>query len=285
MKLALLPILLCVAGSTVFAAERPNIIYLMSDDQSTYTLGCYGNPDVKTPHIDKLAADGMVFDHHYTTTAICMSSRATVMTGMYEYKHGCNFQHGEMMTSTWEKSYPVLLRRAGYLTAFAGKFGFELKETPRGRGPKLELHVKDFDRWGGGEGQTFYETKRNPSMAAYAEEYPHSTLSYGAFGRDFIREAANADKPFCLSISFKAPHKPAEPDPRFDDVYAGRTFTKPANFGREYGEHFSKQSKQDRQYQRFHSWGYSDNYDEVMAIYHQQMGAIRVTCTSCGDFL
>jgi len=272
----ILPILLCVVGSTVFAAERPNIIYLMSDDQSTYTLGCYGNPDVKTPHIDKLAGDGMAFDHHYNTTAICMASRATVMTGMYEYKHGCNFRHGKMMTSTWEKSYPVLLRRAGYLTAFAGKFGFELKETPRGRGPKLELPVEEFDRWGGGEGQTFYETKRNPSMAAYAEDYPHSTRSYGAFGRDFIREATQTGKPFCLSISFKAPHKPATPDPKFDDVYAGKTFTKPANFGREHGEHFSKQSKQDRQYQRFHSWGYSDNYDEVMAIYHQQIYAIDV---------
>ena len=48
----------------------------MSDDQSTYTMGCYGNPDVKTPNLDRLAADGMVFDNHYDTTAICMASRA-----------------------------------------------------------------------------------------------------------------------------------------------------------------------------------------------------------------
>jgi arylsulfatase A-like enzyme len=274
-KSVLTGVMLCTLGlgvSAGFAAKRPNIIYLMSDDQSTYTMGCYGNPDVQTPNLDRLAADGMAFDNHYDTTAICMASRATVMTGMYEYKHGCNFTHGEMMAGTWRKAYPVLLREAGYLTAFAGKFGFDLRETPGG--PKLELPEADFDKWGGGPGQTHYETKKNRSMAAYADKFPHSTLAYGAFGRDFIREAAASGKPFCLSISFKAPHKPAAPDPEFDDVYAGKTFRKPENYGRENGGHFSKQSRQDRQYERFHSWNYSDKYDEVMAVYHQQIYAI-----------
>lgn len=255
-------------------ADKPNIIYLMADDQSTYTMGCYGNSDVKTPNMDRLAEEGMIFDNHYVSTAICMASRATAMTGMYEYKTGCNFSHGEMMTSTWKKSYPVLLREAGYMTAFAGKFGFELRETPEGA--KLELPAKDFDKWGGAPGQSNYQTAKNKSMAAYAKKYPHSTLSYGAFGSDFIQEAAKAQKPFCLSISFKAPHKPATPDPQFKDVYAGKKFKKPANYGREFGEHFSKQSKQDRQYSRFHEWNYSDKYDEVMATYNQQIYAIDV---------
>lgn len=256
------------------AADRPNIVYLMSDDQSTYTLGCYGNADVSTPNLDQLAAAGMVFDHHYDTTAICMASRATVMTGMYEYKHGCNFKHGELLTSTWQASYPILLRKAGYLTAFAGKFGFELRDKPGS--PKRDLPSADFDRWGGGPGQTFYETSKNRSMAAYAAAYPHSTLSYGAFGRDFIRDASQQDKPFCLSISFKAPHRPTTPDPQFDAVYAGKTFQKPKNYGRQHGLHFSKQSKQGRQYVRFEEWGYSDNYDAVMATYHQQVYGIDV---------
>jgi arylsulfatase A-like enzyme len=255
-------------------AAKPNIVYLMSDDQSTYTLGCYGNSDVKTPNLDRLAAAGMVFDNHYDTTAICMASRATVMTGMYEYKHGCNFKHGEMLSGTWKRSYPMLLREAGYMTGFAGKFGFDLRGTPDG--PKLDLPSHDFDRWGGGPGQTFYETRKNLSMAAYAKEYPHSTLSYGAFGRDFIRDASKSGKPFCLSISFKAPHRPTTPDPKFDAVYARKTFKKPDNYGRENGEHFSKQSKQGRQYVRFEEWGYHDEYDKVMATYHQQIYAIDV---------
>jgi arylsulfatase A-like enzyme len=113
-------------------------------------------------------------------------------------------------------------------------------------------------------------------MKAYAKEFPHSTLSYGAFGRDFVKDSASGGKPFCLSISFKAPHKPATPDPQFDDVYKGKTFKKPDNYGREKGTHFSEQSRQGRQFVRFEEWGYADNYDEVMATYHQQIYAIDV---------
>lgn len=278
-------IIICVIllSATAVSAGKPNIVFLLSDDQCTYSMGCYGNQDVQTPQMDRLARQGIVFNRHYDTTAICMASRATVMTGMYEYKTGCNFSHGEMLRATWRKSYPVLLREAGYMTAFAGKFGFELRDTPAG--PKLALPADDFDRWGGSPGQTEYETKKNKSMAAYAEKYPHSTLSYGAFGRDFIRDAAKAEKPFCLSISFKAPHKPATPDPKFDAVYAGKGFKKPENYGRENGEHFSKQSKQDRQYKRFVEWNYSDKYEEVMAVYHQQVYAIDVAVGMIRDAL
>jgi arylsulfatase A-like enzyme len=275
---------LALAATTLFTeAGQPNIIFLMSDDQSTYTMGCYGNPDVHTPNLDQLAADGIAFDNHYDTTAICMASRATVMTGMYEYKTGCNFKHGDMMLDTWKKSYPILLREAGYMTAFAGKFGFDLQTSPNGK--RLPLPEKDFDLWGGGPGQTHYATKKNKSMAAYADEHPHSTLSYGAFSRDFIHEATKAGKPFSLSISFKAPHRPTTPDPKFDHIYAGKTFTKPANYGRENGKHFSEQSKQGRQYDRFHSWNYSDKYDQVMATYHQQIYAIDVAVGMIRDAL
>jgi arylsulfatase A-like enzyme len=252
---------------------RPNIIFLMADDQCTYSMGCYGTPNVKTPNLDRLARDGIVFDNHYDTTAICMGSRACVMTGMYEYKTGCNFDHGPLLRTHWKKTYPVLLREAGYITAFAGKFGFEVAEAPGRRGTLPEA---DFDRWGGGPGQTSYQTDKNKSMVHYAKEFPHSTRSYGAFGRDFIRDAAKQSKPFCLSISFKAPHRPVSPDPKFDDVYAGKTFTKPANYGRAHGTHFSKQSRQGRQYARFSEWKYDTDYDEVMAKYHQQVYAIDV---------
>lgn len=256
------------------AAKRPNIIYLMADDQNFNSIGIYGNPEVQTPNMDKLGQDGLIFDRHYNTTAICMASRANVFTGMYEYKTGTNFQHGHMKPEIWAKSYPVYLREAGYLTAFAGKFGLDVY----GLGPdgKQGMPADDFDIWGGSPGQTQYKTKKNASMAKYAEEYPHSTLSYGAFGRDVIREAVELDKPFCLSISFKAPHRPTTPDPQFDHIYAGKTFTKPANYGREHSEHLSPQSKTGRQYARFSQWGYDKKYDKVMATYYQQIYAIDV---------
>ena len=84
------------------------------------------------------------------------------MTGMYEYKTGCNFDHGDMLLTTWKKSYPVLLREAGYTTAFAGKFGFELMESPGGK--RLGMPESDFDRWGGGPPSA---TGRSSATRAY----------------------------------------------------------------------------------------------------------------------
>ena len=255
--------------------ERPNIVYLMADDQNVLSVGAYGNDEVKTPEMDKLSAEGVTFDKHYNTTAICMASRANVFTGMYEYKTGTNFNHGDMKREIWEQSYPMILRKAGYFTGFAGKMGLDVIGFGEGK-KKAGLPAEDFDIWGGSPGQTSYVTAENESMKAYAEKYPHSTLSYGAFGQNFIREAAKQDKPFCLSISFKAPHHPTTPDPRFDDVYQGKTFTKPANYGRENGAHLSPQSKMGRQYERFTTWHYDDDYDRVMATYFQQVYGIDV---------
>jgi len=257
--------------------SQPNIVFLFADDQSTYSVGCYGNKDVKTPNMDQLGRDGVVFDKHYNTTAICMASRANVFTGMYEYKTGCNFGHGNMRAEVWSKSYPVLLREAGYLTAFAGKFGIVVQ----GKG----LCENDFDFWGGGPGQTDYRTAKNASMRKYADKYPHSTLSYGAFAQDVIRESVKRKKPFCLSISFKAPHKPATTDPQFNDIYAGKSFTKPENFGREFGEHLAPQSKTGRQYPRFTEWKYDTDYDGEMAKYHQQVYGIDVALGMIRDEL
>ncbi len=269
---------LCVGVTGAKSLEsRPNIIYLMADDQNVGSVGCYGNPEVVTPNMDRLASDGVLFRRHYNTTAICMASRATVFTGMYEYKTGTNFSHGNMKPETWAKSYPVLLRKAGYLTAFAGKFGMLVD----GKG----LCEGDFDFWGGAPGQSEYETQKNKSMAKYAKEYPHSTLSYGAFGQDVIRAAVKQKKSFCLSISFKAPHRPISPDPKFDDVYAGKTFTKPANYGRAAGEHLSPQSKQGRQYPRFREWKYDTDYDGVMAKYYQLIYPIDVAIGMIRDEL
>lgn len=268
MKRVTIYCLLLVLAVVESFGQSPNIIYLMADDQNVGSVGCYGNTEVSTPNMDKIGQEGIIFTRHYNTTAICMASRASILTGMYEYKTGTNFDHGDMKPEVWNKSYPVLLREAGYFTAFAGKFGFEVE----GQG----LCEKDFDMWGGSPGQTVYATKDNKSMEKYAKDYPHSTLSYGAFGQDVIREAVNQDKPFCLSISFKAPHRPIQPDPKFDAVYAGKTFTKPANYGREAGEHMSEQSKQGRQYKRFHQWEYSTDYDGVMAKYYQLIYAIDV---------
>ena len=132
---------LFVAGAP--SREVPNIVFLLTDDQCTYSVGCYGNEDVKTPHMDSLAREGIAFDNHYDTTAICMASRANIMTGKFEFRNGCNFEHGALVEEHWQASYPMMLRRAGYLTAIAGKIGFVVAEKPGGKGV---LPEEDFDK-------------------------------------------------------------------------------------------------------------------------------------------
>ncbi len=261
------------------ADSRPNIIFLFTDDQAYDTLGIYGNPDVKTPNIDALGQQGVVFDRHYNTTAICMASRANVMTGLYEYKSGTNFMHGAMSREIWEKSFPVLLGKAGYRTGFGGKFGFAVVEDPREGGSENKyehLPMGDFDFWVGGTGQTSYDTVKNKYLARFADKYPHSSRAYGAAGQEFIKESAAIGAPFSLTIFFKAPHRPADPDPFFDDVYEDTVFRKLPNYGREAGKHLAEQSRMGRQYPRFKAWGYDtdEGYQKALRLYHQQIHGV-----------
>ena len=102
----LVPQILFVADAV---NARPNIVFLMTDDQCTYSMGCYGTPGANTPNLDQLAKEAVAFDNYYVTTAICMASRATVMTGLVEYHTGCYFDHGPLLREHWSRSYPVLL--------------------------------------------------------------------------------------------------------------------------------------------------------------------------------
>ena len=260
---------------SVSAAEKPNILFFFTDDQAYDTLGVYGNPDVKTPNIDSLGKRGVVFDRHYNTTAICMASRANVMTGLYEYKTGCNFSHGPLGIKQWSTSFPILLKKAGYKTGFGGKFGFAVAETPdkKNKSKEGDYAKKDFDFWVGGPGQTSFQTKKNKYLAKYAEKYPHSSRAYGAASIDFIRESVSEKKPFCMTLFYKAPHRPVDPDPMFDGVYKNTTFRKLPNYGRENGKHFTLHAQKGRQFPRFVEWGYHTDkaYQKAMRLYHQQI--------------
>lgn len=251
--------------------KKPNIIFFFTDDQAYDTQKAYGNPDVKTPNMDKLAEAGMVFTRHYNTTAICMASRANVMTGQYEYKTGCNFQHGPLGTRQWSTAYPILLKKAGYRIGFGGKFGFSISDEKLVLGKEGQVAQHDFDFWVGGPDQTSYVTAHNEKLANYAKEYPHSTRAYGASSIDFIRESVEKKQPFCMSVFFKAPHRPVQPDLMFDDVYRDVVFRKLPNYGRESGEHLAPQSKMGRQYPRFVDWGYDqeESYQNALRQYNQ----------------
>jgi arylsulfatase A-like enzyme len=167
-------------------------------------------------------------------------------------------------------------QQAGYRTGFGGKFGFPVVDDPTqgGNENKYEnLPLADFDFWVGGIGQTSYDTAKNKYLARFADKYPHSSRAYGAAGQEFVKESVAAGDPFCLTIFFKAPHKPVQPDPYFDDVYKDTVFRKLPNYGREAGAHLAPQSRMGRQYPRFKSWNYDteQGYQRELRLYNQQI--------------
>ncbi|MBK3517529.1 sulfatase-like hydrolase/transferase [Carboxylicivirga marina] len=265
----------CQAQTT----DQPNIIFLLTDDQRFDALGCMGNTEIQTPEIDKLAEQGTLFMNHYNPTAICMGARAVIMTGMYEHKTGCNFQHGPLTKAKFQKSYPVLLRDAGYYTGFAGKFGYAVSENatdPSTYKSNDVMPMAEFDWWRGWPEQGSYKTVENEFMAEYADEYPHVSKALGAAAVDFIELAQTQSKPFCLSVSFKAPHGPVSPDPNYDHIYDGQAFTPPDNYWMDGAAHLPDQPKLGRQYMNLGNHWEPNSYNASLAKYYRLVYGVDV---------
>ncbi|TWT80770.1 Arylsulfatase [Planctomycetes bacterium CA13] len=123
-RLVLLGFVFCTSG-IVSAADQPNIVLFVSDDHGMDALGCYGNPIIKTPHLDQLAKEGVRFTQAYCTSASCAASRSVILTGKFghatgSYGHVHDYHHFSTFESV--KSLPVLLNKAGYTTARVGKY-------------------------------------------------------------------------------------------------------------------------------------------------------------------
>ena len=103
--------------------ERPNIIFILTDDQRWDALGYAGNELIHTPEMDKLATQGTYFSQAMVSTPICAASRATLFTGLQERTHRFDFSTGSIDDQYMDLAYPKLMRKAGYYTGFYGKFG------------------------------------------------------------------------------------------------------------------------------------------------------------------
>lgn len=215
-----------------FAAEtRPNLIFLLTDDQRDNSFGAMGHPFVQTPRIDALIRDSVRFKNAYIATPVCSPSRVSFFTGLPERVHGVGFSSSYDLTEAqWALSYPALLREAGYHTGFVGKFGVEYY-TFRGKA------AEKFDFWWGHDGWTKFHPKDydSPSTAPYhsAKENLITPIMGEAMAK-FLEERPD-DRPFCLSVSFNVPHgtqtttmfadypgwhgmlRPANEDPRLKD--------------------------------------------------------------------
>lgn len=218
----LLPILIAFSCAWPCAAQqeaRPNLVFLLADDLRWDALGCMGDPVVQTPNIDRLAQRGVLFRNAFVTTSICAVSRATFFSGQYCRRHGINDFNTPLTAAQWAQTYPALLPAAGYRTGFVGKFGV-------GDAKAVAAAAKDFDYYKGLPGQAgpFFDPK-DPT-------HTHATARFGDQAVEFIR-SANASQPFCLSVSFSAPHardgQPREypPDARDEGLYGNATIPVP----------------------------------------------------------
>lgn len=184
----LLALLAAGTPATDASQERPNLLVIVTDDQRGDTLGCAGHPFLQTPSIDGLAADGVRFENAFVTTPICAASRASLLTGTWERRHGYTFGTPPLADEEIAASYPVLLRESGYRTGFIGKFGVRTNADATDG-------MFDFHR---SYGQPFVKTMPDGTAR-------HLTDITGDDALDFL-DGCEAGKPFCLTLSFNAPH-------------------------------------------------------------------------------
>jgi arylsulfatase A-like enzyme len=204
-------VLLAATGSVspAQAAEPPmNLIFLLADDQRWDTLGVYGNPIVETPELDQLAREGVRFEHMFVTTSLCVTSRASFITGQYARRHRIWDFETELSPEQLADSYLGRMKATGYHLGFIGKYGVGDPPTD----------YFDYDRAFPGQGRFVLEVDG---------ETRHLTSVMGDQAVEFVASVP-ADRPFCLSVSFKAAHvqdsyditdEPFPYDPALGELY------------------------------------------------------------------
>ncbi len=204
------------------ATERPNILFVFTDDQAQSCMGCLGNPHIRTPNIDQLASEGVLFNHAFVTTAICCSNRACILTGQHMRRHGIEEFQKPLSAAAMSQTYPVLLRDHGYRTGFLGKFaiGRDSDELQH-----LSLPADRFDWWYG-----FPQSINFLQEDTTGKRYLTTRMEEEAV--EFLKSQPK-DQPFCLTVALKEPHGPTNYfDPHVEDIYAAAQIPPPETFTR-----------------------------------------------------
>lgn len=170
---------------------RPNIIFILTDDQRFDALGIAGNTIIQTPNMDQLAREGIYFRNAFVTTPICAASRASIITGMYERTHQFTFGTSPLSREYVQISYFKLLKEKGYYTGFVGKFGMNFAD---------QMDTSLFDYYDPYMAQFYYRL-----VGEAWNEHKYLTYLTGEKTVQFIRSSPR-DRPFCISVSFNAPH-------------------------------------------------------------------------------
>ncbi len=209
MKLkTIIPLLLFICGFAL-ASTKPNVVFILADDLGMGDLGCYGQKKLKTPNIDRLAGEGMLFSDHYSGNTVCSPSRAVLMTGQHPGHVHCrgNGDENSFALDPGMKTLPRLFKDAGYATGAFGKWG--LGETHLKGAPNPLTH--GFDHFTGWKSQMIAHTYYPSSVVRDGKEVPlaegtfvHDLIMADAFG--FIRDSVGAGKPFFCYIPTAVPH-------------------------------------------------------------------------------
>jgi uncharacterized sulfatase len=207
-----LALLAAMAGSPMAAEPRANLIAIVTDDQARWAVGAYGNTEVRTPNLDRLAAEGALFMNAFTATPVCSPSRATYFCGLYPTEIGItDWISPDEATEGLGLSAPIwpqALRDHGYATALLGKWHL-------GTQPPFHPTARGFDQFfgflGGG----------NSPMDPLLEVNGKETRLQGPLPDLLVDEAirfldAHGDRPFALCLHFRAPHLPYAPVPNED---------------------------------------------------------------------
>jgi arylsulfatase A-like enzyme len=260
----------CISGEKEgYVDSLPNIIFILTDDQRWDALGYSGNEVIHTPEMDRLAREGIYFRNAFVTTPICAAARASFFTGLYERTHGWTFEKGEIDHKFMEFSYPALLNGTCYYTGFFGKFGVDYHLA------KELFDVADiYDR------NNVYHDRRGYFFKTIGTDTVHLTRYTGQQALDFIREAPEG-RPFCLSLSFSAPHAHDPAPEQFfwqdyvDELYRDHIFDLPPMAEEEYfiaqPEYVRTGFNRTRWYWRFDT---EEKYQQSMRGYYRMISGI-----------
>lgn len=193
---------------------RPNIIYIMTDDHAYQAVGAYGSEINKTPNLDRIADEGIIFRNSFVCNSICAPSRAALLTGKHSHANGHIDNRARFDSS--QVTFPKLLQQAGYQTALIGKW--HLKSEPAG-----------FDFWSILPGQGSYY---NPDFIEAGRTYRQTGYATTIITDKAIEWLQKRDtaRPFCLLVHHKAPHRNWMPDTLDFDLFDGADFPVPETF-------------------------------------------------------
>ncbi len=227
------------AGPAVLRAAGPklNLLFLMSDQHQREASGCYGSSEVRTPHIDEIAANGVRFDRAYCPSPVCVPSRGSLITGHYAHTHGAKILDDPLPAEA--RTIAHFFRERGYVTGAIGKMHF-VDESLR-HGFDHRLHLEDFLKTLTPEQR---DLLRKDQGGAEAVAGRPSTLPatffqdtwYAEQTVEFLRK--NKNRPFCLWSSFFMPHTPLVPMKKYFDTYAASKLSLPKRGDHELQEGF-----------------------------------------------